>query len=99
MRDETKGEALEAHGRPRVGLALFRAAPRSGRLSPIEDLTTLLTAQSFAETMACEGHRYVIADFRVPSIPPQKVINKWVMSIPEIVRRIIKHEGNNNFHG
>jgi hypothetical protein len=30
---------------------------------------------------------------------PQEVINKWVMGIHEMVRRIIKHKGNNNFHG
>jgi transposase len=30
---------------------------------------------------------------------PIEVINKWVMAIPEVVRRIIKHGGNNDFYG
>lgn len=30
---------------------------------------------------------------------PQEVINRWVMSIPQMVREIIKAGGNNNFKG
>jgi transposase len=30
---------------------------------------------------------------------PQEVINRWVMYVPVMVRRIIKHGGNNDFHG
>jgi transposase len=30
---------------------------------------------------------------------PQELINRWVMGVPKIVRRIIANEGKNNFHG
>jgi hypothetical protein len=30
---------------------------------------------------------------------PQEAINRWAMGIPEVVRRIIKNKGKNNFHG
>jgi len=30
---------------------------------------------------------------------PQELINRWVMGIPKVVRRIIQNEGRNNFHG
>lgn len=30
---------------------------------------------------------------------PIELINRWVMGIPKVVRRIIAEEGNNNFHG
>jgi hypothetical protein len=30
---------------------------------------------------------------------PMKTINRWVMLVPEMVRRIIKHGGKNDFHG
>jgi hypothetical protein len=28
-----------------------------------------------------------------------EAINKWVDHVPEMVRRILRSEGNNNFHG
>jgi hypothetical protein len=30
---------------------------------------------------------------------PQELINRWVMGIPKVVRRIIQNKGNKNFHG
>lgn len=30
---------------------------------------------------------------------PQELINRWVMGIPKVVRRIIQNRGGNNFHG
>jgi hypothetical protein len=30
---------------------------------------------------------------------PQKVIDKWVMGVPKVVRLIIQTKGKNNFHG
>lgn len=30
---------------------------------------------------------------------PIEIINRWVMGIPEVVRRIIRNGGKNNFHG
>lgn len=29
---------------------------------------------------------------------PQEVINKWIDRIPEVVRQILRHRGNNDFH-
>jgi hypothetical protein len=30
---------------------------------------------------------------------PIEAINKWVMHVPKVVRRIIAHRGKNDFHG